>query len=73
MREIKKNNDYCVNIIDINHEGRGVGKIDGFTVFVEGVVVGEQVRIKLIKVNRTYGYGKLLEIIKASDDRVDDV
>lgn len=73
MIEIKKNNEYCVEIIDINHDGHGVGKIEGYTVFVDGVVVGERVRIKLIKANKTYGYGKVLEIVDASPDRVSNV
>ena len=73
MVEIKKNEEYCIDIIDINHEGLGVGKIDGYTVFVGGVVVGERVNVKLVKVNKTYGYGKLLAIEETSSDRVDDV
>lgn len=73
MVEINKNNEYCVDIIDINHEGHGVGKIEGYTVFVDGVVVGERARIRLVKANKTYGYGKLMEVVKASPDRVDYV
>lgn len=71
MVDIKKNNEYLVDIIDVNHEGLGVGKIDGYTVFVDGVVIGERVRIKIVKANKTYGYGKLLEIVQASEHRVD--
>lgn len=71
MVEIKKNNEYEIDIIDINHDGLGVGKIDNYTVFVDGVVVGEKARIKLIKANKTYGYGKLLQIIEQSKNRVE--
>lgn len=71
MVEIKKNNEYCIDIVDINHEGHGVGKIDGYTVFVDGVVVGERVMIKLVKANKTYGYGKLMKVVEASTDRVE--
>lgn len=71
MEEIKKNNDYEVDIIDINHDGQGVGKIDKYTVFVDGVLVDERVKIKLIKANKTYGYGKLLEVIRKSENRIE--
>lgn len=69
--ELKKNNEYCIDIVDINHEGHGVGKIDGYTVFVDGVVEGERVVIKLVKANKTYGYGKLMKVVEASPDRVE--
>lgn len=71
MQEIKKNNDYEVDIIDINHDGQGVGKIDNYSVFIDGVVIGEKVKIKLIKVNKTYGYGKLLQVLEPSKDRIE--
>lgn len=71
MDNIKKNNDYDIVITDINHDGQGIGKIDKYTVFVDGVVIGEKVRIKLIKANKTYGYGKLLEIYNESPNRIE--
>ena len=67
---IKKNNEYDVDIVDINQDGQGVGKIGSYTVFVSNVVVGERVKIKIIKQKKTYGYGKLVEIIEPSEDRV---
>ena len=73
MVNISKNDEYIIDIIDINHEGQGIGEIEGYRVFVDGVVVGESVRIKLIKVNKTYGYGKLIEVVRTSPDRVDCV
>ena len=68
---IKKNNEYDGDVIDINHDGQGVLKIEeNYTVFVSNVLVGERVRIKLIKAKKTYGYGKLIEILKPCSDRV---
>lgn len=71
--EIKKNEDYIVKIDNYGHEGEGVGKINNFTVFVNSAIKGETVKIKLIKVNKTYGVGKLLEVIEPSRHRTEAV
>ena len=69
MTEIKKNNDYSLDITGMTHEGQGVGRIDGYPVFIDGALEGETVETKLIKVNKSYGVGKLLRIIKPSPSR----
>ena len=66
---IDKNKDYIIKIDSYGHEGEGVGKINNFTVFVKGAIKGETVKIKLIKVNKTYGIAKLLEVIVPSQHR----
>ena len=66
---IDKNREYIIKIDSYGHEGEGVGKINNFTVFVKGAVKGETVKIKLIKVNKTYGIAKLLEVIVPSQHR----
>jgi len=53
----------------MTHEGMGVGRIDGLAVFVEGAVTGETVEIKIIKVNKNYAVGKLLNVIEPSPGR----
>jgi len=67
--EIKKNNEYIVDIIDNGINGEGIAKIDGFTIFIQGAIKGEKVKIKILKVLTTKGYGKILDIIKKSDSR----
>ena len=49
---ITKNEEYITTIIDMTHDGAGVAKIDGFAVFVGGAIVGESVRIKIVKVTK---------------------
>lgn len=71
--EIAKNKDYIIKIDGYGHEGEGVGKINNFTVFVKGAIKGETVKIKLIKVSKTYGIGKLLEVILSSKDRTEPI
>ncbi len=66
---VEKNKEYILQIESNGHQGEGVGKIDNFTVFIDGALKGEVVKIKLIKVNKNYGIGKLLEIISPSDER----
>ncbi|WP_017414132.1 23S rRNA (uracil(1939)-C(5))-methyltransferase RlmD [Clostridium tunisiense] len=70
---IEKNRDYIVTIENYGHEGEGVAKVEGFTVFIAGALKGEVVKVKIIKVNKNYGVGKLLEVIEASEKRVEPV
>nr|WP_010250623.1 23S rRNA (uracil(1939)-C(5))-methyltransferase RlmD [Acetivibrio cellulolyticus] len=68
---VKKNEIHKIEIGGMTHEGQGVGRISNFTVFVDGPIKGEEVEIKIIKVNKNYAVGKLLKVIKASPDRVE--
>ncbi|MCX7842283.1 MAG: 23S rRNA (uracil(1939)-C(5))-methyltransferase RlmD, partial [Clostridia bacterium] len=70
MTDIRKNEDYTVEITGMTHEGQGVGRINGFTVFVDGALPGETAEIKIIKLAKSYGVGKLLKITKAAAARV---
>lgn len=69
--EIKKNELYDVLITGMTNEGNGVGKLDGYTVFIPDTAIGDYCRIKLVKCNKTYGYGILDKIIDASPDRIE--
>ena len=60
-----------LTIEDMSQEGKGIGKADGFAVFVDGAVVGDRVRIQLQKVKKRYGFGKLLEILEESPSRIE--
>ena len=46
--EFKKNDLLTVTIEDMGHDGEGIGKCDGYTVFVKDAVIGDTVRVKLI-------------------------
>ena len=70
---MKKNEEYIVDIIDNGYEGEGIAKIDNFTIFIPGAIKGEKVKILIVKVTTSYAFGKILEIIQASKDRVEDV
>lgn len=66
---IKKNEEYIVDIIDQGYEGEGIAKINDFAVFIPGAIKGEKVKVLIVKVNTSYSFGKLLEIITASPSR----
>lgn len=67
---VKESQEYEMNVDDISVDGEGIGRVDGFTMFVEGALPGEQVRIRAVKIGKNYGYGELLKIIVPSPDRV---
>ncbi|MCL6456865.1 MAG: 23S rRNA (uracil(1939)-C(5))-methyltransferase RlmD [Gorillibacterium sp.] len=67
---VSKNEDYIADIVGIGHEGEGVGRVNGYTLFIPGALPGERVRTKVLKVKKQYGYGKLLEVLEKSPDRI---
>lgn len=67
---VSKNDETVIDIIGMNHDGEGVGRAEGYTLFVPGALPGEKVRVKVLKTKKQYGYAKLLEIISESKDRV---
>ena len=68
--EFTKNQICEVIIQDIGSEGEGIGKIDGFPLFVKDAVVGDKVRVKITKAKKNYAFARLEEIIEPSADRV---
>lgn len=66
----KKNDETEILISDIGTKGEGIGKINDFVFFVDGALPGDICLIKILKVNKSYGYGKIIEIRKPSPDRV---
>ena len=68
--EYRKNDIVTLKIEDCGIDGEGIGKADGFTVFVKDAVIGDTVRAKIMKAKKNYGYGRLEEIITPSPDRV---
>ncbi len=66
---IKKGDILTAKTTDLTINGDGVAKIEQYPVFIKGAVVGDFVRFEVTKTNKTYGFGKLIEIITPSDDR----
>ena len=68
---LKKNETYIVDIIDQGHEGEGIPKIDGYTIFIPGAIKKEKCKILILKTTKSHAFGKVLEIINSSKDRVE--
>lgn len=56
--------------VDYTHEGDGVVKSNNFTFFVPEVLKDEEITFKILKINKNYGYGKLISVDKPSDHRI---
>ena len=70
---INKNDEFELEIDDIGTEGEGIAHIDGYALFIKDAIPGDVVRTKVIKAKKNYGYGRLIEIVKPSKDRVQPV
>ena len=58
-----------VEITDIGTDGEGIGKVDGYTLFIKDAVIGDKVRAKVMKGKKNYGYAHLEEILEKSPYR----
>lgn len=70
---LEKNDIVRLTISDIGTDGEGIGKVDGYTLFVKDAVIGDTINARVIKLKKNYGYGRLMEVIEPSKDRVEPV
>ena len=71
MNAIQKNEIIEGKVIDLTHEGHGVVKLDRYPIFVPNALINETIEFKVIKVKKNFAIGKLLEIKKESEERVE--
>ena len=69
--ELQKNDLVTVKIEDMSHDGEGVGKLEGFPLFVKDTVIGDVAEVKILKLKKNYGYARLTELKEPSPDRVE--
>ncbi len=67
----KKDDLLTVEITDIGNDGEGIGKIDGYTLFIKDAVIGDVVSAKIMKAKKNYAYAHLEEVITPSADRLE--
>ena len=67
----EKNSIVTVKIEDIGTEGEGIGKVDGYTLFVKDAVVGDLVEAKILKPKKNYAYARLEKVLEKSPHRVE--
>ena len=70
---IEKNKEYILSIEDNGFNGEGIGKIDGFTIFVPDAIKGEVVKVIIIKKTISYAIGKIIDFIEKSKYRIQDL
>lgn len=73
IKLLKKNEKHLITIEDIGHNGEGIGRIEGMTVFVEGGVPGDLLKIKIVEVKKNYATGELIKIVKPSEHRIQPI
>lgn len=72
MEKVVKKNDLVeITIEDIGSNGEGIGKYQGYTLFVKDTTVGDRAIVKVMKANKNYGYARLMELVKPSQYRVE--
>ena len=67
---MKKNDIFTVTIEDMSHTGEGIGKVDGFPLFIKDAIIGDVVRAKVMKLKKHYGFARLMEIVEPSKNRI---
>lgn len=68
---VKQGDNITLTVNGLGSSGEGVGKYEGFTVFVKGALPEEEVRVTITLVKKSYAVGALEEIVKASAERVE--
>ena len=69
--EFKKNDILTIDIEDMGHDGEGIGKAEGYTLFVKDTVIGDRAEVKIMKAKKNYGYARLLKVLAPSPDRTE--
>ena len=69
---MRKNDEFIIEITDITNEGSGVGRYENMAVFVPLTAVGDTVKVRALKVKKNYAFGKLIEVITPSKNRIDN-
>lgn len=68
---IEKNHYVELTIDGLSHEGLGVGKVQGFTLFVKDALPGERIKAKIVKKKKHFGFGRLIEVLEESPHRAE--
>ena len=67
---VEKNQTYTVDITDLTYQGMGVAKIEHFPIFIADSIPGEQIQVKITKVQKNFAFGRVEKVLVESPDRV---
>lgn len=68
---VEKNKFYDLEIVSLGANGEGIGRIDGYTLFVQGALPGDHIQVKVVKTKKSYGYGIIADIKQPSPNRIE--
>ena len=68
---MEKNQEFTVTIEDMSEDGAGIGKLDGYIWFIKDTVIGDRVRARAMKMKKSYGFARLMEVIDPSPVRAE--
>ena len=68
---MQKNDIVKVKIEDVGVGGEGIGKVEGYTLFIKDAIIGDVVEAKIMKAKKNYGYARLMNILTPSEYRVE--
>lgn len=68
---VKKDDIIKIKIEDMNTDGEGIGKVNGYTLFVKDAIIGDVIEAKVMKTKKTYGFARLMNILEQSPDRIE--
>lgn len=69
--QIKKNDVFEIKIEDFSSNGEGIGKVNGYALFVKDAIIGDYAEVKVTKANKNYGFARLMRVIEPSTARVE--
>ncbi len=67
---MNKNDIVQIEIVDISAEGSGIGRYDGMAIFVPNTAVGDVIRARILKLKKSYAFGKTEQMITPSANRI---
>ena len=70
---LNKNDIVEVEIVDLTHEGAGVAKVNGFVFFVDNALPGEVIKMRVLKLKKNIGFGKVEDYVTLSPNRNQDI
>lgn len=68
-----KNDVLHLKIEDMSIDGEGIGKVEGYTLFVKDAIIGDEIEAKVIKAKKNYGYARLMKVLKPSSYRTEPI
>ena len=71
MAKPRRGDRVDVTIDDLAFGGEGVGRLDGYVMFVRGGLPGDRVRVRVTETRARYGRGEIDEMLTRAPDRVD--